>query len=117
MADKLQVQQVLLNLIRNSIEAMSTVEGRSGQITIQARRGRLGYIDLSVRDTGPGFDRDFEVDDLMPLTSSKSEGLGVGLPLCRTIAHAHGGELSIQNDPPGACVTISLLIAETSPDG
>jgi two-component system sensor kinase FixL len=116
-ADTLQIQQVLLNLIRNSIEAMSTLEDCSRQITIEARRGRPGYLDLSVRDTGPGFERDFEADDLMPLTSSKPEGLGIGLSLCRTIAHAHGGALAIKSGPTGACVTISLPIAEASTDG
>ena len=54
LADKLQIQQVLLNLIRNSIEAMSTVKGRSAQITIRARRGRSGYLDLSRLRHRPG---------------------------------------------------------------
>ena len=116
MADKLQIQQVLLNLVRNSIEAMQTVEGGVRQITIRARRGLPGFVELSVGDTGPGFDAGFVADDLVALTSTKPEGLGVGLPLCRTIAHAHGGELHIQSDRPGARVAISLPIANGSSD-
>ena len=117
MADKLQIQQVLLNLIRNSIEAMQDLEGRSRQITIQAWHDRSGRVELSVSDTGPGFDPEFDADDPMALKSTKPGGLGIGLPLCRTILHAHGGELHIQSERLGARVTLSLPIAEASPDG
>jgi two-component system, LuxR family, sensor kinase FixL len=113
-ADKLQIQQVLLNLIRNSMEAMQRVEDGPGQILVRARGGKTGFVELSVRDTGPGFKPGFDADDLMALTSTKPEGLGVGLPLCRTIARAHGGALRIDSDPSGARVAITLPIAERS---
>ncbi len=116
MADKLQIQQVLLNLIRNSVEAMQTDEHGAGRIAIQARRSAPDFLERSVSDTGPGFKAGFDVEDLIALTSTKPEGLGIGLPLCRTIAHAHGGELHIGGGRPGARVAITLPIAETSSD-
>ncbi len=115
MADLLQVEQVLLNLLRNAAEAMATT-GPGGVVTIAASAAGADRIAISVLDTGPGFPPDFAADDLPPLTSSKPDGLGVGLSLCRSIVEAHGGELTIggrDDGRPGAAVRFTLPVART----
>jgi C4-dicarboxylate-specific signal transduction histidine kinase len=113
MVDKLQIEQVLLNLIRNSIEAIAAAGHAHGQIIIWARREQPGFVEIGVNDSGPGFPA-LTTDELPPAPVTKKDGLGVGLSLCRSIARAHGGELRIRNSCPGASVGILLPIAEIS---
>jgi signal transduction histidine kinase len=117
LADRLQIEQVLLNLMRNSIEAIAEAGAGRGQITIDARRSGPGLLELTVSDTGPGFRSPFFEDVPLPLTSTKPDGLGIGLPLCRSIAEAHGGKLSIRTTGRGASVSISLPTAGGGVDG
>ncbi len=101
-ADRIQLQQVLLNLVLNAIEAMSGVDGRR-QLHIRTESGRSKDVLVSVRDTGPGFapnsaDRLFEA-----FYTTKPEGMGMGLAICRSIIQAHGGRLWAKpNEPCGA---------------
>jgi C4-dicarboxylate-specific signal transduction histidine kinase len=111
MVDRLQIEQVLLNLMRNSVEAIADASMAYGQISILARR-RPPFVELGVRDTGPGFGPGINIGLPTPLSSTKAEGLGIGLSLCRSIAEAHGGTLSINSSPDGASVAITLPIAE-----
>ena len=117
MADKLQIEQVLLNLMRNSIEAIAAARSSRGQITIRAAIEQPGFVEITVNDTGPGFPAALATDELPPTPAIKKDGLGVGLSLCRTIAKAHGGELHIWNRYPGATVGILLPISEMSQHG
>jgi two-component system, LuxR family, sensor kinase FixL len=112
MADRLQIEQVLLNLIRNGAEAIIAAEDGRREIIIQASRSNPGLVELSVVDTGTGFASSFAGDVSFPLSSTKPEGLGIGLSLCRSIAEAHGGALTIRNTGSGARVSISLPVAE-----
>ena len=115
LADRLQIEQVLLNLIRNSVEAISCT-GREGlgQIKIEAVRRQPGFVALSVRDNGPGFSPVFGGDLPPPLSTTKADGLGIGLSLCRSIVEAHGGTLSIDSGRDGATVSILLPVAKGS---
>ena len=117
MADRLQVEQVLINLIRNSAEAIGAAGSGAGQIAIEAIKKRPGFVELSVSDTGPGFPTAFTGDVPPPLSTTKVDGLGIGLSLCRSIAEAHGGILSIESRRNGATVRISLPTAEETKDG
>ncbi|MGH6814394.1 MAG: MASE1 domain-containing protein [Hyphomicrobiaceae bacterium] len=117
MADRLQIEQVLLNLIRNAAEAIADAKHGTGQIAIRAARNSPGFVDLSVRDTGPGFPAVVAIDELPPFLTTKTDGLGIGLSLCRSIAKAHGGELRIRSERTGATVTISLPVPEISKHG
>ena len=117
LADRLQVEQVLLNLLRNSAEAIGTGKSGSRQIVIAAIRKQPGIIDLSVSDTGPGFPPAFTGDVPPPLSTTKMDGLGIGLSLCRSIAEAHGGALTIDNRRNGATVRVSLPTVEGTHDG
>jgi signal transduction histidine kinase len=112
MADRLQIEQVLINLIRNAAEAIAAANAARGQIRITAGRAEPHLLQLSVSDNGPGFSPAFGGSAPPPLQSSKPDGLGIGLSLCRSIAEAHGGELSIRSGRDGATVTIALPIAE-----
>jgi two-component system, LuxR family, sensor kinase FixL len=112
MADRLQIEQVLINFIRNAAEAIAGASSRKGQIRIAAERHEPHLLRLSVSDSGPGFPPAFGGGAPPPLQSCKPDGLGIGLSLCRTIAEAHGGELSISSGREGATVAITLPIAE-----
>jgi C4-dicarboxylate-specific signal transduction histidine kinase len=107
-ADRLQVEQVLLNLIRNSAEAIVAAKSQRREITVRARRGRDHVVEVSVEDTGPGFPAPFGEGGPPPLSSTKVDGLGIGLSLCRSITEAHGGALSIESGRWGAAVHLTL---------
>ncbi len=116
MVDLLQIEQVLLNLLRNAAEAMAAAGSGGGSVTIAASAAGPDQVAVTVRDTGPGFSPEFTADEFPPLTSSKPEGLGVGLSLCRSIVEAHGGQLTIggrDDDKPGAVVRFTLPVART----
>jgi signal transduction histidine kinase len=112
MADRLQIEQVLINLIRNSAEAIAGAYCPTRQIRIIAERQEPRFLHLSVSDSGPGFPAAFGGNAPPPLQTSKPDGLGIGLSLCRSIAEAHGGELRIRSGRDGATVTITLPVAE-----
>jgi len=88
MVDVLQIQQTLLNLMWNSIEAITEAEHRDGAISIEAVSGDRNRVEIRVADNGPGFPPDF-MDPFLPFASQKAEGLGIGLSLCRSIIEAH----------------------------
>jgi two-component system sensor kinase FixL len=120
MVDMLQVEQALLNLMRNSMEAIGDV-GR-GTIEIEAVLAGAAFVEIRVRDTGPGFPPDLAANPFLPFSSTKKEGLGIGLPLCRSIIEAHGGRIWLDIDATGAAVHFTLPVAEqtaseTSPHG
>jgi signal transduction histidine kinase len=108
MVDLLQIEQVLLNLLRNSAEAMHEGGRRGGAITIKASPVGTNEVEIEVRDTGPGFPPEFASGEFPPLSSNKSEGLGVGLSLCRSIVEAHGGRLTVGGGLDGAVVRFTL---------
>lgn len=109
-ADLLQVEQVLLNLIRNAAEAIQS-EGHGGTIVINASRHGADEVAVDVKDSGPGFPPEFAASGHPPLTSTKTEGLGVGLALCRSIVEAHGGRLTAGGGREGATVRFTLPVA------
>ncbi len=101
LADKIQVQQVLLNLIRNAVEAMELSPRR--ELTIAtARRG--DHVEITVADTGTGLDPDVAQRLFQPFVTSKPHGMGVGLSICRTIVEAHGGRIEATPNPGGGTI-------------
>jgi PAS domain S-box-containing protein len=107
--DRVQLLQVLLNLIMNAFEALSVVEVDSRSVVIGAARDGDGKVRLSVRDCGPGFANDLAEKLFEPFMSTKPEGTGMGLAIARGIIEAHGGTLSAENcDEGGARFTVCL---------
>lgn len=99
LVDRVQIQQVLLNLIRNAAEAMQ--EQPRGRLTISAARTDRGSIEVIVSDNGPGLDPVIGQRLFEPFHSTKKEGMGVGLSICRTIVEAHEGRIWADASPFG----------------
>jgi two-component system, LuxR family, sensor kinase FixL len=102
LADKVQVQQVLLNLIRNAIEAMHDTPRRD--LTISAVSDGLGMVTIAVADTGSGIAPEVASQLFQPFFTTKREGMGVGLSICRTITEAHGGRIWTEPNSAGGTV-------------
>jgi len=102
LADKIQVQQVILNLIRNAIEAMQETERR--QLTIATKQRPSGMVEVSVTDTGPGIAPEIAAQLFQPFVTSKPQGMGVGLSISRTIIESHGGQLTAEDNPGGGTI-------------
>jgi len=99
--DRVQIQQVVLNLVRNAMEAMR--DGDKRVLTIgTARLGHL--VEVSVRDTGPGLPDEVAAQIFQPFVTTKENGLGIGLSICRTIIDAHGGAIRSARTPMGETV-------------
>ncbi len=108
MADALQVEQVLLNLIRNATEALSHAGRLDGRIVIEATTEPEGMVTMRVTDNGPGLDPDLAGQPITPFATTKRDGLGLGLPLSRSIIEAHGGELRLESTPRGVDASFTL---------
>ena len=109
MADRVQLLQVLLNLMMNGFEAMSVIRSNARRLVIRAGRNENGEICISVRDSGPGFPAGLAEQLFEPFFSTKAEGTGMGLAIARSIIEAHGGTLSGENcEDGGACFIVRL---------
>jgi len=115
MVDMLQIEQVLLNLMRNSMEAIGDVG--HGTISIEAALTGAEFVEIRVGDTGPGFPSQLAANPFLPFSSTKQEGLGIGLPLCRSIIEAHGGRIWLDANAIGAAVHFTLPIAKLTVTG
>ncbi len=102
--DKVQIQQVVVNLTRNAIEAMESSERRN--LTIAAGRGENGMVRVRVVDTGPGIAQEIAHRLFEPFVTTKPQGMGVGLSICRSIVEAHGGRLIAEANPEGGTIFI-----------
>ena len=109
LADPGQIQQVILNLIRNSLDALTGQAARGGEITIRTELSAAGEVQLSVTDNGPGVSADAMKRIFDPFFSTKENGTGLGLAITHTIVRAHGGSVGYRpNVPTGACFYILL---------
>jgi C4-dicarboxylate-specific signal transduction histidine kinase len=114
--DRVQLQQVLLNLIVNAIEAMSEIGQRRRDLTIVSAADGPDAVRVEVRDSGTGLDPERATQVFEPFYTTKSEGLGIGLSISRSIVEAHGGRLTAgANAPHGAVFCIWLPVEEQMP--
>jgi two-component system sensor kinase FixL len=114
LADKVQIQQVMLNLVRNAIEAMEQSDRR--ELLIATTAGPGGMIAVSVADTGSGIAPEIASQLFQPFITSKPHGMGVGLSISRTIIEAHGGQISAEPNPEGGTIFRFTLRAVTRED-
>ena len=107
--DGIQIQQVLLNLIHNAIEALTGDTAAEREVIVQSRRSGDGEIEIAVIDSGPGVDAAIERRLFEPFCTTKELGTGLGLAISRTIIEAHRGRLDFRpNVPRGACFVVTL---------
>jgi two-component system sensor kinase FixL len=113
-ADRVQIQQVLINLLRNGMEAMRDSETRL--LTVTTRHVDGSWLEVQVADTGPGIAEDIAPQLFQPFVTSKPNGMGVGLSISRRIIESHGGELTVRrNEAGGATFTFTLpLLTEAA---
>jgi len=106
--DRVQVQQVVLNLVLNAVEAMGSVEAGTRELSINTGQDQTG-VRVAVRDSGPGIDPDRLERVFDAFYTTKSGGTGMGLSICRSIINAHGGRLWAEaNEPRGAVFQFAL---------
>lgn len=98
-ADKVQIQQVLVNLIRNAVEAMENQDRRD--LSVSTRRAADGMVAVQVDDTGSGISEEIAQKLFQPFATTKANGMGVGLSISRTIVQAHGGQIEAKSRPGG----------------
>lgn len=115
--DRLQVEQAMINLTRNAIEAIRDLGTAQGNVSLYAREVLNGAVELGVIDNGPGFPAGFNLDNLQPFKSAKRDGLGVGLSLCQTVAMANGGRLVIHPSDNGAHIALVFETHRGQSDG
>jgi two-component system, LuxR family, sensor kinase FixL len=102
LADRVQIQQVLLNLIRNAIEAMERSEKR--ELVISTAHADGNMIAIAVADTGHGIAPEVGAQLFQPFLTTKRTGMGVGLSISRTIIEAHGGQIEVEPNPGGGTI-------------
>jgi signal transduction histidine kinase len=113
--DRVQLQQVLLNLVLNAVEAMDAVKAEARELSISTERTRTKGVLVVVRDSGPGIDPENLERVFEAFYTTKSSGVGMGLAICRSIVEAHGGRLWAEaNELRGAVFRLTLPNADNS---
>jgi two-component system sensor kinase FixL len=102
LVDKVQIQQVILNLVRNAIESMEQSDRR--ELTIATERDPDGMAAVKITDTGTGISPDVTSQLFQPFITTKPHGLGVGLSISRTIVESHGGRITVEPNPQGGTI-------------
>jgi signal transduction histidine kinase len=109
LGDRTQIQQVILNLLKNGWDAMSSVENRPRVLLVKTECDEGGGVRLSVKDSGVGIDAEIEKKLFEAFHTTKSDGMGIGLSVSRSIVERHQGRLwAIRNDGPGATFLFSI---------
>jgi two-component system sensor kinase FixL len=112
-ADRIQVQQVFLNLLRNAVEAMAEAGSPRRELTVRSMPKDGGMVEVTVADTGPGIAPEIVTKLFQPFVTTKRQGMGVGLSISRTIIQAHGGNLWVEPNPGGG--SLFRLTLRTAP--
>jgi PAS domain S-box-containing protein len=111
-ADRVHLQQVLLNLLLNAMDALTEAPGGKKSVTIQARNNADNLVEIAVSDTGRGIDPDRLPQVFEPFFTTKAQGMGMGLAISRTIIEAHGGNIWAENNADGGATFRFTLAAE-----
>ena len=109
LGDRVQLQQVMLNLIMNGIDAMSSVQDRPRELVIRTQEGEDDEVVVTLQDSGTGLDPKITEQMFDAFYTTKSEGMGMGLSISRSIVQDHGGRLwATTNEGPGAIFQFTL---------
>jgi two-component system sensor kinase FixL len=114
LTDKIQIHQVITNLVRNSIDAVAEVELR--EIVVSTRRAGTAGVEVRVADTGPGLAPEVVARLFQPFGTTKPGGIGIGLSICRSIVEAHGGKLWASANPRGG-TTFHVMLPVAGANG
>lgn len=115
--DKIEIQQIILNLTRNSMEAMTENGSRSGDMTISTSKAENGAIEVAIHDTGPGMPAEVLARAFDSFFTTKSNGMGLGLSICRSMVESHGGQLwATSKEGVGATFHFTLPTAKQEHD-
>ena len=110
--DRVQLQQVVVNLILNAVEAMSSIDAGARELLISTEQDQTGVL-VAVRDSGPGIEPGNLERVFEPFYTTKTSGVGMGLSICRSIIDGHGGRLWAEaNEPRGAVFQFTLPAAQ-----
>ena len=107
--DRIQIQQVIVNLLSNALEAQADGRDVAPQIHIRSRPAWLDMVEIEVSDNGPGFSAEVLSRGYQPFFTTKKDGMGIGLSICRRIVEGHGGTLAIES-APGAGATMRFTV-------
>jgi two-component system sensor kinase FixL len=116
LADRVQIQQVLLNLIRNAVEAMEGVAPDRRALVFSTHPAADSMVEARVSDTGPGISEEIAAMVFQPFVTTKPTGMGVGLSISRTIVEAHGGRIWVDANPGGGTIFHLTLPAAPARD-
>lgn len=114
LADPVLVEQVIINLVRNAIDAMESMETRKPRLVLTTRMNAAGRMEVSVADNGPGLSPDVHQRIFEPFFTTKAGGMGVGLSLSRSIVEAHGGVLRLVDTEEGATFQFTLPVMDAA---
>ena len=113
LANRIEIEQVIFNLLKNSIDSLISSKTRKPQINIKAKLSGKTTVVILISDNGDGIDRDLADNIFNPYITTKESGLGMGLSISRTIIEGHGGRLTLARaGPPGACFRFTLTRAD-----
>jgi C4-dicarboxylate-specific signal transduction histidine kinase len=98
--EKILIEQVILNLVRNAIEALSDIQNRKRILSISSKINRENMIEVTIEDSGPGISKKDPGKIFEAFYTTKPNGMGMGLAICRKIIEAHGGSITVQNNIP-----------------
>ena len=102
MINRIQIQQVVVNLVRNAVEAMAGSERR--ELAVSTRALGDGAIEIAIADSGPGLAPEVAAQLFKPFVSTKAQGMGVGLSICQSIVEAHRGRIWAEANPAGGTI-------------
>ena len=116
LADRIQLQQVIINLVVNSIEAMQSVKERPRELVVRSKQDEARHVVVTVEDCGVGISTENAGQLFNAFFTTKSDGMGMGLSICRSIIQAHGGRISAANNArPGATFQFVLPVTDLRP--
>jgi signal transduction histidine kinase len=113
--DPIQLQQVIINLIVNGVQAMADVDDRTRAVVVSSRADGNNLVVLEAADSGPGVDPDHAARIFEPFFTTKSDGMGMGLSICRSIIEAHGGQIDVMPRTPGPGTIFRCVLPASLP--